>query len=89
MQIDIQNVAKLARLRIEDEKLPKFQKEMEAILQMVENLPDISDGDISVDPSNPMELRKDVIIPSLKRDEILKNAPQTTAGCIVVPKTLE
>lgn len=89
MQIDIQNVAKLARLRIEDDKLPKFQKEMESILKMVENLPDITDSDISVDPENPMELRKDIVTPSLKRDEVLNNAPQSTAGCIVVPKTIE
>lgn len=89
MQIDIKNVAKLARLHIDEDKLPKFEKEMQSILTMVENLPELPPSDIGLDKSNPMELRQDVMMPSLKRDEILKNAPQTMAGCVVVPKTVE
>ncbi|MEG0895322.1 MAG: Asp-tRNA(Asn)/Glu-tRNA(Gln) amidotransferase subunit GatC [Oscillospiraceae bacterium] len=36
-----------------------------------------------------MELREDVVENKFKRDEILKNAPQIKAGCIVVPKVIE
>ena len=42
-----------------------------------------------MDPSNPMQLRQDEIRPSLKRDQLLQNAPQTQAGCVVVPKVVE
>ena len=35
-----------------------------------------------------MTLREDVVEPSLPRDEVLKNAPQVVAGCVVVPKTV-
>ena len=89
MQIDIKHVAKLARLRIEDDQLEKFEEQMQDILGMVENLPEISGSEFGVDPSCPMQLRKDEITPSLRRDEVLKNAPEVKAGCGVVPKTVE
>ena len=59
MNIDIKHIAKLARLRIEDDQLDKFESEMENIVGMVEKLPDIQD-EMTLDPDNPMILRKDV-----------------------------
>lgn len=57
MNIDIKHIAKLARLRIEDDQLDKFESEMENIVGMVEKLPDIQD-EMTLDPDNPMILRK-------------------------------
>ena len=59
MNIDIKHIAKLARLRIEDDQLDKFESEMENIVGMVEKLPDIQE-EMTLDPDNPMILRKDV-----------------------------
>ena len=59
MNIDIKHIAKLARLRIEDDQLDKFESEMQNIVGMVEKLPDIQD-EMTLDPDNPMILRKDV-----------------------------
>ena len=89
MQIDIQHIAKLSRLSIEKEKVEKFQKEMENIVAMCEKVPPMGGDYIAVDPTNPMRLRQDEIRPSLKRDQLLQNAPQTQAGCVVVPKVVE
>ena len=89
MQIDIAHIARLSRLAIEEDKLPKFQSQMESIITMVEQLPPMEDAGIGLDPVHPMQLRKDEVKPSMKRDEILKNAPQMQAGCVVVPKTVE
>ncbi|MBQ1238051.1 MAG: Asp-tRNA(Asn)/Glu-tRNA(Gln) amidotransferase subunit GatC [Oscillospiraceae bacterium] len=89
MQIDILHIAKLARLSIEEEKIAKFQSEMENIVAMCEKLPPMEGSFTAVDPSNPMQLREDEVRPSLKRDLLLKNAPQTQAGCVVVPKVVE
>lgn len=61
MNIDIKHIAKLARLRIEDDQLDKFESEMENIVGMVEKLPDIQD-EMTLDPDNPMILRKDVAV---------------------------
>jgi len=79
----------LSRLKIEDDKIAKFEKEMQDIIGMVENLPEINDNFSGVDANNPMLLRKDEVTESTKRESILKNAPQTQAGCVVVPKTVE
>jgi aspartyl-tRNA(Asn)/glutamyl-tRNA(Gln) amidotransferase subunit C len=89
MNIDIKHIAKLARLRIEDDQLDKFESEMENIVGMVEKLPDIQD-EMTLDPDNPMILRKDVAVQDkFTRQELMQNAPQVKAGCFVVPKTVE
>lgn len=88
MNIDIKHIAKLARLRIEDDQLDKFESEMENIVGMVEKLPDIQD-EMTLDPDNPMILRKDVAVQDkFTRQELMQNAPQVKAGCLVVPKTV-
>ena len=89
MNIDIKHIAKLARLRIEDDQLDKFESEMENIVGMVEKLPDIQD-EMTLDPDNPMILREDVAVQDkFTRQELMQNAPQVKAGCLVVPKTVE
>ena len=89
MNIDIKHITKLARLRIEDDQLDKFESEMQNILGMVEKLPDIQD-EMTLDPDNPMILRKDVAVQDkFTRQELMQNAPQVKAGCLVVPKTVE
>lgn len=89
MNIDIKHIAKLARLRIEDDQLDKFESEMQNIVGMVEKLPDIQD-EMTLDPDNPMILRKDVAVQDkFTRQELMQNAPQVKAGCLVVPTTVE
>lgn len=61
---------------------------MQNIIEMVERLPEMETGDLSPKVEDTMTLREDVVEPSLPRDEVLKNAPQVAAGCVVVPKTV-
>ncbi len=89
MKIDIKHIAKLSRLKVSDDEVEKFEKEMQAIIQMIENLPQLDASGALIDPSNPMKLRKDVVDHPYRREDILKNAPQTQAGCVVVPKVVE
>ncbi len=89
MQIDIKHIAKLARLSIEEEKIAKFEKEMSGIIEMVENLPELPAGGALIDKDNLMQLRKDEVEKSFPRDEMLKNAPYTAAGCIMLPKIVD
>ncbi len=90
MKIDIKHIAKLARLKIDDDKLEKFESDMETIVNMVDNMPDI-DGTLNLlDENNPMTLREDkAVTDKFKREELLANAPEVQAGCLVVPKTVE
>jgi aspartyl-tRNA(Asn)/glutamyl-tRNA(Gln) amidotransferase subunit C len=89
MSIDIKHIAKLSRLRIEDDKLAKFEKDMESIVAMVDRLPDINE-ELQLDPENALPLRKDEAVPNkFTRDELIANAPEVQSGCLVVPKTVE
>lgn len=89
MDINVKHIAKLAMLDIPQEGLAKIEKEMQDILNMVENLPPIESADSLIDKNNLMQLREDKIIPSYSREEMLQNAPRAVAGCLVVPKTVE
>ncbi len=89
MNIDIRHIAKLSRLRIEDEKIAKFEKDMQNIVDMVEKLPDIND-ELTLDENNAMTLREDKAVTNkYTRQELMQNAPSVKAGCLVVPKTVE
>lgn len=89
MEINVKHIAKLAMLDIPQENLAKIEKEMQSILNMVENLPPIESAESLIDTNNTMQLREDEIIPSFSREEMLQNAPRAVAGCLVVPKTVE
>ena len=89
MKIDIPRIARLAYLHIGAEELPQFEKDMEAIVEMVQNLPELTDS-LTPHTNTPMELRAD--IPEDKkysREELLVNAPDIESGCFAVPKTVE
>jgi len=87
--IDIRHIAKLARLHLEENEIPKLKKQMGEIVGMVENLPEFTDTNLPLNKEDAMKLRRDEVRDSMKREEILKNAPATEAGCIVVPKIVE
>lgn len=89
MNIDIRHIAKLSRLRIEDDKLEKFEADMRNIVEMVEKLPDIND-ELTLDEENAMTLREDKAVTNkYTRQELMYNSPSVKAGCLVVPKTVE
>ena len=89
MKIDVKRLAKLSRLEISDSQISGFEKDMEGIIQMVENLPEISDTGSLIDPQTPMKMREDISENKYRRDDLLKNAPQIQAGCVVVPRVVE
>ena len=89
MNIDIKHLAKLSRLKFSPEEEAKFSGEMEKIVEMVEKLPNLDASGTLIDPNNPRTLRKDTVENSPNRKELLQNAPEVQAGCIVVPKVVE
>ena len=89
VKINIRHIAKLSRLHIDENEVEKFEKDMQSIVGMVDNLPEFKECSISLKASDAMILRVDEIMPSMKRSEVLQNAPQIEAGCIVVPKIVE
>lgn len=89
MTVDVKHLASLARLHISSEQEQKYEQQMQDILAMVEKLPQLSGNDSLMDPDHPMQCREDVAQIRFKRDDILKNAPQVQAGCVVVPKIID
>ena len=58
-------------------------------ISMVQQLPDLPDTGALIDPDHPMIFRGDVVEHHYDRKELLANAPQVKAGCVVVPKVVE
>lgn len=88
---EVRHVAKLARLALDDQQLQKFTVQLESILQYVAQ---ISRVDVSgVEPmahAAPLAnvFRQDVVEPSLPRELVLQNAPETDGPFFKVPKII-
>lgn len=95
MEIDVRHIAKLAMLQLPEDQVEAMEQEFAAFIAMAERLPDLdSAGDLRNanvlwESDDRMNLREDVVVPSYPREAMLQNAPQTAAGCITLPKTLE
>ena len=88
MKIDVRHIAALSKLRLDEDKIGEFEAQLQDIAGMVELLPDIDSELRLADRHSAMELRPDVVGPSLTREELLQNAPKRQAGCFVVPRTV-
>ena len=88
----VKQIAYLARLGVEDDKLEETQQEFNKILAWVEELGEVDTT--GVEPMiSPYEenilLREDVVIEGTQSDKILANAPEKEFGYFVVPKVVE
>ncbi len=85
---DIEYVAKLAKLKLTDSDKEKLIPQMADIINFANRISELNTEGIEetnhiLNMSNVF--REDEIKPSYKRDDILMNAPQKEAGCIIVP----
>lgn len=88
----VRKIAKLARIAIEEDKVPNLASELNGILGWIEML-----NEVDVDGVEPMTsavsitlpMRKDEVTDGDKQDAILKNAPKSDSGFFVVPKSVE
>ncbi|MBV0913893.1 Asp-tRNA(Asn)/Glu-tRNA(Gln) amidotransferase subunit GatC [Anianabacter salinae] len=95
MSIDIKtaaHVAKLARIRVEDDALPALAQEFSAILGFIEQLNEVDvDGVEPMTSVTPMRLkrREDVVTDGNIQKQVLANAPDAREGFFAVPKVVE
>lgn len=85
-------VAKLARIRVEEEALPALSAEFNTILGFIEQLNEVDVDDVEPMVSvTPMRLkrREDVVTDGDIQDKILSNAPDAREGFFAVPKVVE
>ncbi|MEE4118573.1 MAG: Asp-tRNA(Asn)/Glu-tRNA(Gln) amidotransferase subunit GatC [Paracoccaceae bacterium] len=95
MSIDIETarkVAKLARIRVEEERLPALAGEFGAILGFIEQLQEVDvEGVEPMTSVTPMRLKRrpDGVTDGGYPDKILSNAPDAREGFFTVPKVVE
>jgi aspartyl-tRNA(Asn)/glutamyl-tRNA(Gln) amidotransferase subunit C len=85
-------LAKLARLSVNDNQLNSLEKDLKSILKFIDQLKEINTKDI--DPtSNSLDqkliLRDDIAENTLSNEDLLKNVPESELGFFVVPKVIE
>ena len=89
---DVDHVAKLARLTIEDAELDLFTEQMGAILSYVETL-NALDTDQCTPTAHAVPManafRDDESLPSLGLEPALANAPHRTGSYFMVPAVIE
>ena len=85
-------VAKLARIRVEEDALPALAGELSGILDFMEQLNEVDvEGVEPMVSVTPMRLKRraDVVTDGDIQQSILKNAPDAREGFFAVPKVVE
>ena len=89
---DVEHVAQLARLALDDDELERFASELGVILEHAEDIAalDIDDLEPTAHPLPLVNvLRPDTVQPPLSRDEVLAQAPAVEDGRFRVPRILD
>ncbi len=88
---DVEHVARLARLELTDDEIDLFTGQLGDILEHAADIEALDVGDIEP-TSHPLPLvnvlRRDEIVASVDRDEVLAQAPANEAGQFRVPPVL-
>jgi len=91
-ETQVRKVAKLSRLKLSDQDIPRYATQLTSILDYVAQL-----SSVNVEGVQPMAhplplhnvLREDVVQPSLTVEQVLANAPGRDGPYFTVPKVLD
>ena len=89
---EVEKVAVLARLALQDEELDQLTGQMDQILGYVDKLNELdTEGIVPTAHAVPVEnaFRDDVVKPSIGIDKALQNAPDPASDCFRVPQVIE
>lgn len=98
---DVRRVAELANLELTAEEEPRMQRDLNAILDYIEQLNELDTSTIApmaqvgeiledrVIHTHGETLRLDTVQPSLDRAEVMAAAPETDGRFFKVPKVIE
>ena len=95
MSIDaatVKRIGRLARIRVEENEVEKYQGELNAILGFVEQLGEVDvEGVEPMTSVTPMQLRRrdDVVTDGGYPEKVVANAPLTEDNFFMVPKVIE
>ncbi len=88
----VRRIASLARIRVEEEDVPRLQAELNGILGWIEQL-----REVDVDGIEPLagaarmalRMRDDAVTDGAQREAVLANAPERAGDFFAVPKVVE
>lgn len=91
-QKEVQHIVALARLKLTDEELETYGKQLNDILLYMEKLNELDTS--QVEPTSHVipivnVFRDDVVTPSLSSEEALANAPDRSGDFYRVPRIIE
>jgi aspartyl-tRNA(Asn)/glutamyl-tRNA(Gln) amidotransferase subunit C len=92
VEIDIEHVARLARLELTDDEKARLREQLGVILEAAAKVSEVATDDVpptayAIPRSNV--LRPDEITPSLTVEQVLSNAPEVEDDRFKVPKVVE
>ena len=89
---DVEKIARLARLSLEEKDIPDYVQNLSSILALVDRMNSVDTRDITP-LAHPLDLqarlRSDDVIETNQRDHFQKNAPAVQGGYYLVPKVIE
>jgi aspartyl-tRNA(Asn)/glutamyl-tRNA(Gln) amidotransferase subunit C len=89
---DVEKIAHLARLSIQEDDIPHYARDLNNILNLVEQMSAVDTSDI-LPMAHPLDatqrLRPDAVTEVNQRDAFQAIAPKTDAGVYLVPKVIE
>jgi aspartyl-tRNA(Asn)/glutamyl-tRNA(Gln) amidotransferase subunit C len=90
---DIERIARLARLSLADDEVPRLVTSLSSILEFVGELERAATDGIEPMahplPGQSQRLRADVVTETDERERFQRNAPAVDAGLYLVPKVIE
>jgi len=89
MEYDFNKIVSFAMIDVKEKDIPYYKEEIDKMLKKIATLPPVEGEFKRTNLDDVMELREDVVCPSLKPEEALANSPKTEAGCFVVPRFLD
>jgi len=92
MDIDIDKIAGMARIKLTGEERAELQPQLASILSYVDALQQVDTAGIAPTAhphDSALALRPDVVTNGNQRDALLAVAPEADAGLFVVPKVIE
>jgi len=92
LEIDIEHVARLARLELTDQEKERLREQLGVILENAAKVGEVATDDVpptayAIPRSNV--LRPDEVTPSLTVEEVLGNAPEVESDRFKVPRVVE
>ena len=89
---DVRDIAKLAKLQINQDELDRYKQDLSRILEFVEqmNQADVENIEPMAHPQDMMQsLRVDEVAETNQREKFQQIAPATQDGLYLVPKVIE